>query len=44
MTAVSARPPADGSAAVEALLADDTVEEIWVNAPDRIFVSRQGLR
>jgi pilus assembly protein CpaF len=28
---------------LEDLVADETLEEIWVNAPDRIFVSRNGI-
>jgi pilus assembly protein CpaF len=30
-------------ARLDALLADPTIEELWVNAPDRIFVARDGL-
>lgn len=27
---------------LEPLLADETIEEIWLNAPDRVFVARDG--
>ena len=27
---------------LDRLLEDHTVEEIWINAPDRVFVARQG--
>lgn len=30
-------------AQLDALLEDDTVEEIWINRPDRVFVARDGL-
>lgn len=29
---------------LESLLVDPTVEEVWVNGPDRVFVSRRGLQ
>jgi len=31
-----------GFGALDAYLSDDTVEELWINAPDRIFVARAG--
>lgn len=27
---------------LDALLADETIEEIWINSPDRVFVARNG--
>lgn len=30
-------------ARLDALLADPTIEELWVNAPDRIFIARDGM-
>ncbi|WP_402841737.1 CpaF family protein [Microbacterium sp. GXS0129] len=32
-----------GFGALEPYLADDSIEEIWINAPDRIFAARDGL-
>lgn len=32
-----------GFGALQAYLDDDTVEEIWINAPDRVFVARAGV-
>lgn len=32
-----------GFGALQPLLDDTTVEEIWINAPDRVFVARAGL-
>lgn len=34
--------PALGFGALQPLLDDPTIEEIWINAPDRIFVARDG--
>ena len=34
---------ATGPAALHALLEDPTVEELWINAPGRVFVARDGV-
>lgn len=28
---------------LDALLADDSIEEIWINSPERVFIARDGL-
>lgn len=40
------RPPSEETALIEqldALLSDPTVEEIWINRPDRVFIARDGV-
>jgi pilus assembly protein CpaF len=32
-----------GFGALQRFLDDDTIEEIWINAPDRVFVARHGV-
>jgi len=40
--AVSVVEPEMGFGVLQPLLDDPTVEEIWINAPDRVFVARDG--